>query len=252
MLTKLKNIFFYGCIICLGWSCSLQTDADVVQIKQERYELFFSYSSNADFYMRRHLIDYFQSITLASEYGQNLPILKKWMQPMLIYVSGHSESVLMKELDDIVEELNPLFTDGFNIQIVEDSLAANYHIFLGDKATYSKMYPGTATLLRYNDGLFTTYLNPDFSIASGHMFVETQHTPLRFQKHLLREEFTQSLGLSNDIDIYVNSIFYKHWSDIQAYSDMDIEVIRLLYHPQVIPKMGAASVESTLKSILGI
>ncbi len=251
-LIDLKNIICYSCIICLGFACNLDTESDIIIEKQERYELFFSLSPNADLYMRTHLIDYFQSIALVTEYGNSLPILKKWTQPMSIYVSGHLEPVLMTELDNIIAELNPLFTDGFRIEIVADSLLANYHIFLGDKATYSKMYPSVASLLKENEGLFTYYLNKDFSIESGHMFVEVHELPLRFQKHILREELTQSLGLPNDIDVYVNSIFYKKWSDVQAYSQLDIEVIRLLYHPQMIPNLGLGSVRSTLENILGI
>lgn len=249
---KLKNILLYVGVVCLGFACNLDTEADIVEVKEEEYELLFSYGEQADLYQRRHLVDYFQSIALQSEYGQNLPILKKWMQPMSIYVSGDPAPELMEELAEIITELNPLFTDGFSMEIVADSLAANYHIFLGEKATYSRMYPETAFLLRENEGLFTNQLNTDFSIASGHMFVAIHDNPLRFQKHILREELTQSLGLPNDIDVYANSIFYKKWSDVQAYSNLDIEVIRLLYHPKMIPNLGPASVASILEDILGI
>lgn len=249
---KLKNIFIYVGVICFGLACNLDTEADIVEVKEEEYELLFSYGEQADLYQRKHLVDYFQSIALQSEYGQNLPILKKWMKPMSIYVSGDTIPELRIELAEIIAELNPLFTDGFSMQIVADSLASNFHIFFGAKATYSKMYPETSTLLRENEGLFTNQLNADFSIASGHMFVTTHDIPLRFQKHILREELTQSLGLPNDIDIYSNSIFYKKWSDVQAYSNLDIEVIRLLYHPKIIPNIGPTSVSAILADILGI
>ena len=252
LLLPLKNIIFLVGIICLGIACDLDVETDVAPIEQEQYELFFSYSPSADLYMRKHLIDHFQSIALASEYGQNLPILKKWMKPMSIYVSGDTVPELRVELEEIIVELNALFTDGFSIQIVEDSLASNFHIFLGAKTTYSQMYPGTSTLLRENEGLFTNQLNTDFSIESGHMFVSIHDIPLRYQKHILREELTQSLGLPNDIDIYANSIFYKKWSDIQAYSNLDIEVIRLLYHPRMRPNIGPASVSTILADILGV
>lgn len=252
MKARLQRVLVYGCLILLGFACSLDSDSEIVKVSQEKYELFFSYSGNADTYMRRHLVDYFQSIALVSEYGQNFPILKKWVKPMLIYVSGDPEPVLLAELDTIIAELNPLFTDGFIIQIVEDSTRANFQVFCGEKQTYNAMYPGTAYLLKENDGLFTYYLNSDYSIASGHLFVKTNDLAIRFQKHILREELTQALGLPNDIDIYRDSIFYKEWSDVQTYSNMDIEVIRLLYHPKMVPNIGAASVTSILQNILGI
>lgn len=248
----IKNSLLYGAIICLGFACSLDDGTEEIIIAQERYEFLQSYEDRTDAYMRRHLVDYFQAIALATEYGQNLPILKKWTKPMFLYVSGDTTAVLRTELDMIIAELNPLFTDGFNIQIVEDSSMANFHIYLGDKATYGEIYPSTTALLKENDGLFTYYLNEDFSIDSGHLFVAThEQLPLRFQKHILREELTQSLGLPNDIDDYPNSIFYKNWSDVQVYNHLDLEVIRLLYHPRLIPNLGVNSVRSILVDILG-
>ena len=98
----LRAIFFYGAIICLGFACSLDDGTEDIIIKQERYQLFFSHSPEADLYMRKHLVDYFQSIALATEYGQSLPFLKKWTKPMSIYASGHLEPALMTELDTII------------------------------------------------------------------------------------------------------------------------------------------------------
>lgn len=248
----LSFTFFYGSILLLNLACNVATETEVILVKKDRYEFLQNYEDRTDAYMRRHLVDYFQLIALKSEYGQNLPILKKWTKPMSIYVSGDLDSLLMTELATIIEELNPLFTDGFNIEIVNDSLVSNFHIYLGDKVTYGKMYPKTTSLLKENDGLFTYYLNEDFSIKSGHLFVELHELPIRFQKHILREELTQSLGLPNDIDSYPHSIFYKNWSDVQCYSELDIEVIRLLYHPELIPNLGVNSVRSILENILGI
>jgi len=248
----LKSIIFYLGIICLGLACTLDDESEVAQLVPEKYELLFSYGEAADLYQRRNLVDYFQMLTLATEFGPNIPLLKKWTKPMYIYVSGNPKPELITELQSIIAELNPLFTDGFEMQLVADSMASNFHIFLGDKSTYSKMYPATAPLLKENTGLFTYYINPDFSIASGHIFVETNHTQMRFQKHILREELTQSLGFPNDIQYYRNSVFYDQWSDVQTYSPLDIEVIRLMYHPQMIPRLSATSVGSILENILGI
>jgi hypothetical protein len=50
------------------------------------------------------------------------------------------------------------------------------------------------------------------------------------QKHLLREELTQSLGLVNDSWKYKNSIFYQGWTTTTEYSDIDRELIDILYN----------------------
>lgn len=249
----LKNVIFWIGLICLNFSCLPDDDGvRVVDDFQETYELFFSYGTNTDRYLRRHLVDYFQMVVLASEYGADFPLVKKWTKTMKVYMSGSPDPMLEIELKNIVEELNDLFTDGFQIQIVDDSLASNFHIYLGDKSTYSKMYPDVAHLLPDNKGLFTIHLNSDFSIDRGHMFVDIVNYNMDFQKHVLREEITQSLGLTNDIQYYNNSIFYALPSKVQSYSNMDIEVIRLLYHPRIVPKLGTSSVTAILENILGI
>lgn len=50
------------------------------------------------------------------------------------------------------------------------------------------------------------------------------------QKHLLREELTQSLGLFNDSPKYRESIFYDGWTTTTEYSDLDREPIQMLYN----------------------
>jgi hypothetical protein len=50
------------------------------------------------------------------------------------------------------------------------------------------------------------------------------------QKHLLREELTQSLGLTNDSWKYPESIFYQGWTTTTTYTEMDKRLIDLLYN----------------------
>ena len=63
------------------------------------------------------------------------------------------------------------------------------------------------------------------------MYVDTERcTSIDAQKHLLREELTQSLGLFNDSDKYPNSIFQQAWTETTEYSEIDIKMIHMLYN----------------------
>lgn len=248
-----KIIFFIGGIICLNYACDKHAQDLAIEEETAKYELLVDYGNLSNSYMRRHLVDYFQLVALGAEYGNSLPLVKKWKVPMQIYVSGFPDTALMTELGSIIEELNGLFTDGFQIEMTDDSIVANYHIFFGEVDIYKKIYPSVAHLIKENRGLFTIQIDEKFNITSGHMFVETiDGIALRYQKHILREELTQSLGLPNDIKYYANSIFYEKWTDIQIYSDLDVETIRLLYHPRMVSKVGSTGARSILESILGI
>ena len=204
MQTYQKTVLFLAWIICLSYACDKEGQGHVIEEPKEAYELLVSYGPQADAYRRRHLVDYFQMVALGTEYGNDIPLVKKWKTPMQVYVSGNPDTTLLTELDQIIEELNNLFTDEFHIEIVSDSLAANYHVFFGNVVTYKKQYPEVAYLVQDNKGFFTTYANSNFNITSGHMFVDITDVPLRYQKHILREELTQSLGLANDCLLYTS------------------------------------------------
>ena len=82
------------------------------------------------------------------------------------------------------------------------------------------------------------------------MYVDTYRTNITQAKHLLREEFTQSLGLARDSDKYLNSIFQSSWTETLSYTDLDKDLIRLLYHPKMSTGLDADAVDGVLSEIL--
>jgi hypothetical protein len=69
-------------------------------------------------------------------------------------------------------------------------------------------------------------------VAEGLMYVDVTRASNdeNAQKHLLREELTQSLGLFNDSYKYDNSIFYQGWTTTTEYDPIDRELIDMLYN----------------------
>ena len=84
------------------------------------------------------------------------------------------------------------------------------------------------------------------------MYVDIERANFVEQKHILREELTQSVGFPNDIQYYNTSIFYDGWSTTNSYSEFDVEIIRLLYHTKMVSGLNSSSAEGALKAILGI
>ena len=82
------------------------------------------------------------------------------------------------------------------------------------------------------------------------MYVDTQRPDILGQKHLLREELTQSLGLARDSYLYDDSIFQQSWTTVTQYSQMDKDIIRLLYHPEMEVGLDKTQVEDLLVQIL--
>jgi hypothetical protein len=196
------------------------------------------------------VIEYFCEVALGLEFGGATEVTRKWQNEMRIFVGGNPTSALLTELNTIVQEVNTLSTDGFSIKIVPDSSEMNYYIFFGSADDYSKIYPGQAGLAANNWGLFTIFWDAFDQIHSGNMYVDISRANDAEEKHLLREELTQSLGLAKDSKRYPDSIFQMDWTRTNTYADIDKELIRLLYHPEMEKGMGKSDVQSLLTQIL--
>lgn len=82
------------------------------------------------------------------------------------------------------------------------------------------------------------------------MYIDVSRANLTVQKHLLREELTQSLGLARDSQEYVESIFQSAWTTTNEYAEIDRDLIRLLYHPQMNIGLNETQADKVLREIL--
>jgi hypothetical protein len=82
------------------------------------------------------------------------------------------------------------------------------------------------------------------------MYVDIERANATEQKHLLREELTQALGLAKDSPLYMESIFQSRWTTTNEYAPIDRDLIRLLYHPEMLTGLNANQTEVVLTAIL--
>lgn len=197
----------------------------------------------------RQVVAYFREVALGFEFGAASRITRKWIDPMKIFVGGQPTQTHLRELRGIVNEINDLATDGFEISIVDDSLQSNYYIFLGSSGDYISMFPWNVERVFENWGLGTVWWDENNNIYQGRMYVDIERANNREQMHLLREELTQTLGLGQDSGKYADSIFQQEWTNVDRYIEIDRDLIRLLYHPKMTSGLGATSVLDVLKDI---
>ncbi|MBK8505756.1 MAG: DUF2927 domain-containing protein [Saprospiraceae bacterium] len=195
-------------------------------------------------------MDYFKDIALGFEFGNASMITRKWKSDLIVFVGGRPTSELLAELEKISSEINALATDGFNIAIADDSLKSNYYIFFGTGTEYAEKFPSQSNLVSSNWGLFSVFWNSQNELYSGQMYVDIMRANSTEQKHLLREEFTQSLGLAKDSPLYIESIFQSAWTATTEYAMIDNDLIRLIYHPDMSVGLNEEQVDKILKKIL--
>jgi hypothetical protein len=171
--------------------------------------------------------EYFDEIVMYSEFSEtrrSSPF--RWTTDMKIYVDGEKPDYLMSELNKIVTELNDII-DPIQIKLINRKANANYIIYFGTHSEFANLYSlMDKSKLERNWGLFEVYPN------RGVMYVDLERTSFNYeaQKHLLREELTQSLGLLNDSWKYPESIFYQGWTTTTQFSEMDMRLIDLIYN----------------------
>ena len=197
-----------------------------------------------------NIIDYFKDIALGFEFGDASNVSRKWSTEIKVFIGGESSSELLTEFENIRTEINELATDGFKIMVVNDSLQSNYYIFFGAGTKYAEMFPNESNLVNSNLVLFYVNWNGQNQFYSGHMYVDIIRANSIEQKHLLREEFTQSLGLAKDSPLYLESIFQSARTTTTEYATIDKDLVRLLYHPDMGIGLNETQVDQVLTNIL--
>ena len=227
----LKN--FYKLILLFSiLSCSEDED---ISLNLNEYDL--------------EVISYFKDIALGFEFGSASEVTRKWCSELKIFIGSNVSTELSEELNKIVNEIENLTTDNLSIQIVNDSSLSNYYIYFGSGEKYASIFPSQENYINSNWGLFSVWWTNN-CIDRGHMYVDIFRANNTEQKHLLREEFTQSLGLAKDSNRYPFSIFQSSWTRTLTYTDLDKDLIRLLYHPKMKTGLDVVGVDNKLREIL--
>lgn len=180
---------------------------------------------------------YFCEVALGSEFGRKYHKIRKWQQPVRIFLTGEEHSGLEKELDRILEELNSLIPTMGLIRVFTEK-EANMIVFLGTGEAFAQRVKQAKGKIEENWGLVFVKHNWRGEIEYGQIYVDIYRTlHPDAQKHLLREELTQALGLLNDSFQYEESIFYQPWTTTTQYTALDKWLISQLYQESILPGM---------------
>lgn len=196
----------------------------------------------------QEIVRYFTEVALGGEFDDEPPVIRKWLREMKLFVGGTPDAVLRSELDDVITEINDLAHDGFQITLTTDSASSNAYIFFGDPDVFVARYPPAQFYIADNWGLFFSFPdNNTNELYRAIIFVDlVRNADKKAQRHILREELTQSLGLGRDSERYDNSIFQQAWTTVTEYAPIDRDLIWLLYDPAITPGLDSAAVTPLL------
>lgn len=197
---------------------------NAVSTFQRKKERFLPDFSNVD----AETTYYFNKIVRFSEKRpfHKGPVLR-WNKDIKIYASGDISKANKKEMVRVIIALNRLIKP-IKITLVQRPEMANSFIYFGAIDAYNK---SPLTSKKLNDTYFGHFHIKIFQqeIQQSNIYINTSETSEKRQKHIIREELTQSLGLINDAYDYPESIFYQGYSETKEFTLLDRKLIGLLY-----------------------
>jgi hypothetical protein len=168
----------------------------------------------------------------------------KWKKDIKIYLHSNDDAknmdtntafqadylALKMELKQIVNELNELINT-INIVFVDKKEESNMEIFIGSANECQTLDALTRFTIQKNWAIQHCQVTTDGNeIIQSFVFLDLYRTPnIRMKKTLLRKKITQSLGLFNELEDNKESIFYAGFSEQFEFTNLDKEVIRMLY-----------------------
>lgn len=230
-----KNLFYFLALSIFIASCS--KDDENISPKLTAYN--------------ERVVDYFKEIALGFEFGNSSQITRRWEGNMKIFIGGQTSPELLAETNKIINEINDLSTTEFQIESTSDTLQSNFYIYFGSGDSFAVIFPLLSNVVVSNWGLFDIFWDGSNKLFRGYMYVDIFRANLTEQKHLLREELTQSLGLAKDSYLYSESIFQQSFSTkTTEYAPIDRDLVRLLYHPRMKVGLNRNEVDNVLRDIL--
>jgi len=180
----------------------------------------------------------FLELAFDQEFGQSTDRLRKWNNPINIFIDGNPSEEILNEIALVISELEALSTL-IPISTVSTRAESNLILFLGDKEDYIALVePNAAGIANGNSGFATIAWNTNNEIIRASACVDiVNFSGTQFIKHVVREELAQTLGLINDTENDPNSIFYQFTNSVTAYSNTDKEMIAFMLGDDLKPGM---------------
>lgn len=190
--------------------------------------LFFLFLTILVFSQDTAVVSYFNEITLGSECSSSKERYK-FEKDVYVIIQGECNQELKDETIKILKELNDLI-DPIEFYLTDDITKANVRLYFGGPDDYVKVNPMSKSFIEDSWGLF--FIFPKYGVIDMSLaFVDVERSWNNTQrKHVLREELTQCLGFGNDSFNYSDSIFYQGWTETQNYSELDKEIIKMMYN----------------------
>ncbi len=224
-MTKSTSYFSFAiCILLFG--CLGPSDKDAKSLKTR-------YTAEA--------FNYFYEVALHSEVTTNkLFSIQKWKNDIYLFMDGDTLEGDRLSVRNVINQLNAL---KLPITIYETSLVnkANFFVTFLPLKTKSDKTNGAGTYYSAKGGIYKAIVK---------IFDSTNENSKRRRFDLIFEEITQCLGLPGDSYAYPESMFYQNVNYVQQLTELDKQLLHLLYESAIVPNYSLAQFEKDFGDVL--
>ena len=191
------------------------------------------------------VILYFNEVCLDSEFinSGDPSVVQKWDIPIYYMLEGNYTDEDIATLEAFVAWLNTV--EGFpGIHATEDPGMRNMRISFGDQQHMLNLMGDSFSGL---DGAVTFWYNYNciYTATICYRSDINQYT----RNSVILEEIYNGLGPIQDTGLRPDSIIYQEYSEPQALTEIDELILKLLYHPDILPGMNAAQCEEVIRRL---
>nr|WP_281419207.1 DUF2927 domain-containing protein [Marinobacterium ramblicola] len=199
-----------------------------------------------------YIIDSLIEVGLRAEHGPDPMILRKWRQPLQVYVDHQvGDRALHEQLIDAhLQQLAQI--TGHRIQRVGAKADANVELLLLRQQDLVPVWQSRTDGERIPQGTLclARIWTRDGEIRRALVAIPVDQASLHGKLvSCIVEELTQILGLPNDSERVFPSIFNDRSTD-QLLSGLDLILLKLLYDPRLQPGMGVEQVRGIGKGVV--
>ena len=218
---------------------STTTITETTPAEEEHSELFL-----AGVYVNS-VIKYYNEVVLDGEYvhSGNASLVQKWTTPIIYSLNGATKSDR-----DIINYISEQFNDieGFpGMYEAQDGFIPNLVVsFL----PYDEMNEKNNTPEAKGSDGFATFYYDNNEIYDGFIYISSEMEG-DMRRSVIMEEFYNILGPIQDTILRSDSIIYQYESTATDFTEMDILLLKLLYHPDIICGMNADECEKIIRGL---
>ncbi len=184
--------------------------------------------------------DFFEDLAFGNEFGTSTERIRKWaFAPSVELIDATTDDLIA--VNTVLNEIRVITgVDGF---VVPNN--GDIRVFFVPRGDFDDILDVPTGVEGATVGLW----NLDFVLTSATVVIDAAATGNR-RSHIIREELAQAFGLLRDSWRIPESIFYRGSSLQTEFSDIDRDMLAILYSPLILPGMTIEEVEEVFDGIL--